>query len=144
MNRQSNKITAIYTRIDYPGNSECIQRQEQALRKYAEKMGVPNLAFYSDDGYNGADPGRPDFQWLLNDIKQGKVENIVVHSLDRLYRDYMSIMSVTTVLTAIYIYECFPSWKRMCGSPASFRIFLWRLTTESGWYISMVIGEGNR
>lgn len=41
MNRQSNKITAIYTRIDYPGNSECIQRQEQALRKYAEKWAYP-------------------------------------------------------------------------------------------------------
>ena len=96
MNRQSIKITAIYTRIDYPGNSECIQRQEQALRKYAEKMGLPNLAFYSDDGYNGAEPGRPDFQRLLNDIKQGKVENIVVHSLDRLYRDYMSICLLYT------------------------------------------------
>lgn len=103
MNRQSNKITAIYTRIDYPGNSECIQRQEQALRKYAEKMGLPNLAFYSDDGYNGADPGRPYFQRLLNDIKQGKVENIVVHSLDRLYRDYMSISQL--------IDELLPKWQ---------------------------------
>lgn len=91
MNRQSNKITAIYTRIDYPGDSECIQQQEQVLRKYAEKMGLPNLAFYSDDGYNGVNPGRPDFQRLLNDIQQGKVENIVVHNLDRLYRDYMRL-----------------------------------------------------
>ena len=66
-------------------------------------MGLPNLAFYSDDGYNGADPGRPDFQRLLNDIKQGKVENIVVHSLDRLYRDYMSISQL--------IDELLPKWQ---------------------------------
>ena len=41
-------------------------------------------------------------------------------------------------------YGCRRSWKRMWGSPASFKIFLWRLTTESGWYISPVMGEGNR
>ena len=27
--------------------------------------------------------------------------------------------------------------------PASIKIFLWRFTTESGWYISPVRGEGN-
>ena len=33
MNRQSNKITAIYTRIDYPGNSEERTAFEDSRRK---------------------------------------------------------------------------------------------------------------
>lgn len=90
MNRQSNNITAIYTRIDHPGNSFCIEEQKDSLRRYAVKLGLPNIEFYSDNGYSGIDPNRPDFNRLLADVKQGKIANLVVHSLDRLYRDYIS------------------------------------------------------
>lgn len=90
MNRQSNKITAIYTRIDYPGNPVCIQMQKDALRRYAEENGLSNIQFYSDNGYSGITPDRPAFQQLLADMEQGKIANLVVHSLDRLYRDHIS------------------------------------------------------
>lgn len=90
MIRQSNQITAIYTRIDYPGNSKCIQRQKDILSRYAEEKGLPNIEFYSDSGYSGVTADRPDFKRLLANIEQGKIENIVVHRIDRLYRDYLS------------------------------------------------------
>lgn len=90
MNRQSNKITAIYTRIDHPGNSVCIQMQKDTLRRYAEENGLSNIQFYSDNGYSGTTQDRPAFKRLLTDMEQGKIAYLVVHSLDRLYRDYMS------------------------------------------------------
>lgn len=90
MNRQLNQITAIYTRIDHPGNSVCIQMQKDILSRYAEEKGLSNIQFYSDNGYSGVAPDRPDFKRLLADIEQGKIENVVVYSLNRLYRDYMS------------------------------------------------------
>ena len=90
MNRQSNKITAIYTRIDHPGNSVYIQMQKDTLRRYAEENGLSNIQFYSDNGYGGTTPDRPAFQRLLADMEQGKIKNLVVYGLDRLYRDHMS------------------------------------------------------
>lgn len=53
-----------------------------------------------------------------------------------------SVMLVTLTLPHVSR-ACRRSWNLRCFSLASFKIFLWRFTTESGWYISPVRGEGN-
>ena len=90
MNRQSNKITAIYVRIDYPGDSEYIQMQIDTLRRYAEEKCLSNTQIYSDNGYSGTASARPAFQRLLADIEHGKITNLIVHSVGKLYRNYMN------------------------------------------------------
>ena len=70
MNRQPNKITAIYTRSDY------------AITK-----GLDNIQIFSDCGYNGIIDNRPDFQKLLAAILQGNVSTIIVRDTCKLYRD---------------------------------------------------------
>jgi len=50
---------------------------------------------YDDGGYTGADTDRPGLQKLINDIKLGKINCIVVYKVDRLSR---SLLDFTKIL----------------------------------------------
>lgn len=58
MNRQSDKITAIYCRLsrddELTGESNSIVNQKAILTKYAKEQGFRNIQFFVDDGYSGA------------------------------------------------------------------------------------------
>ena len=58
MNRQSDKITAIYCRLsrddELTGESNSIVNQKAILKKYAQEQGFRNIQFFVDDGYSGA------------------------------------------------------------------------------------------
>ncbi len=60
----------------------------------------PNLQFYVDDGYTGANFNRSDFQQLLSDVEDGKVVIIVTKDLSRL--------GCNQLHTGLYIEERFP------------------------------------
>ena len=57
MNRQSDKITAIYCRLsrddELTGESNSIVNQRDMLEKYCEKQGWEVVAVYQDDGFTG-------------------------------------------------------------------------------------------
>lgn len=44
---------------------------------------------YKDKGYSGKDTERPSFQRLLDDIKKGRVEKVIVYRLDRISRSLL-------------------------------------------------------
>ena len=58
MNRQSDKITAIYCRLsrddELTGESNSISNQKRILETYAKQNGFTNLRWYTDDGFSGA------------------------------------------------------------------------------------------
>ncbi len=57
MDRQSEKITALYCRLsrddDNEGDSNSVQHQKQILERYAMDHDIRNYKFYVDDGYSG-------------------------------------------------------------------------------------------
>lgn len=55
------------------GESLSIENQRLMLQKYAEEHCFPNIQFYMDDGFSGADFNRPDFKRMMNDVECGKV-----------------------------------------------------------------------
>ena len=55
---------------------------------------------YIDDGYTGTDFNRPAFQSLLEDMKNGKINCVIVKDLSRLGRNYIEVGN--------YIEQVFP------------------------------------
>ena len=54
-------------------------------------------ASYSDGGYSGGNMERPGLQKLLTDIKDGKIQTVVVYKIDRLTRSLMDFSKLVEV-----------------------------------------------
>ena len=46
---------------------------------------------YVDDGYTGTNEKRPSFQRMLEEVKHGKINAIIVKDLSRFMRDYITL-----------------------------------------------------
>ncbi len=79
------KTVAIYTRqsIDKK-DSLSIEGQVDLCKK--ECFEHESVQIYSDKGFSGKNTKRPDFERMINDVKSGKVNKIVVYRLDRFSR----------------------------------------------------------
>ena len=90
MNRQSNKITALYCRVGGScGDMDGLIRRNQMerLTGYAAERGLQNPEFFCDWGFLGTTPERPEYQRMLREIDAGNVSDLVVVNLDRLWRE---------------------------------------------------------
>jgi len=101
MNRQNEKIDALYTRIscedDTAGESGSITNQKAMLESYAEKNGFLNTAHFSDDGYSGKNFERPDWKRLIEEVENGNVRTVIVKDMSRVGRDYLQTGYFTEV-----------------------------------------------
>lgn len=90
MDRQSDKITALYCRIDKPfdiGKDAAIAHaQIDRLSRYAKEHGLKNPMFFCDWGFSGAASDRPEYQRMLREVEAGRVTALVVLNLSRLTR----------------------------------------------------------
>ena len=90
-NTSKNLITALYCRLSQEderlGESLSIENQRLMLQKYAEEHRFPNIQFYVDDGFSGADFNRPAFKRMMTDVECGKVGIVIVKDQSRLGRD---------------------------------------------------------
>ena len=88
MNRQQEKITALYCRIDSGKQNDLDAQYEQiqSLLDYARQHGLPNPHFFCDWGYSGTTADRPAYLRMLQAVTSGHVANLVVAKLDRLIR----------------------------------------------------------
>ena len=71
------------------------------LEKYCKDNGYEIYDYYIDDGYSGLNYNRPNFQRLLQDIENGKIDLVITKDLSRLGRDYI----MTGYYTEIYFNE---------------------------------------
>lgn len=99
------KNCAIYTRksteegLDQDFNS--LDAQREACEAYivsqrAEGWKVVNTQ-YDDGGYSGGNMERPALKALLEDIKAGKIQTIVVYKIDRLTRSLMDFSKLVEI-----------------------------------------------
>jgi len=101
MNRQTQKITALYTRLsrddEAVGESGSIVNQKAMLESYAAQNGFSNVAHFSDDGYSGKDFDRPDWKRLIAEIEKDHIGIVIVKDMSRVGRDYLQTGYYTEV-----------------------------------------------
>ncbi len=84
---------ALYCRLskddDLQGESNSITNQKEILTQYAKENNLNIYDVYIDDGYSGTNFERPDFKRMIQDIKDKKVNMVIVKDSSRLGRDYI-------------------------------------------------------
>ena len=84
--------------------SNSITNQKSMIDLFLKKDKTLSLKdYYIDDGYSGTSFDRPDFKRMIEDIKLGKIDTVIVKDLSRLGRNYSR--------TGIYLEEIFPLFK---------------------------------
>lgn len=96
---------ALYARLsrddELSGESSSISTQRQMLRQYANEQGFHIVDEYIDDGWSGVNFDRPNFERMIEDIEDGKINCVITKDLSRLGRNY--------ILTGQYTEMYFPS-----------------------------------
>jgi site-specific DNA recombinase len=67
-------------------NGHSIDEQIERCRKYCDAMRWNVYRIYTDAGFSGASLSRPGLQQLIRDVKDGKLDKVLVYKLDRLSR----------------------------------------------------------
>ena len=90
---QQVEIWAVYTRLsreETQGYSYSLEIQPDRAEAYARDKGATQIKIYSDPYQTGRNSRRKDLQKLIADIKARRIKAVVVHRLDRLYRNLES------------------------------------------------------
>lgn len=96
MNNEKLKV-AIYLRIgSYDKQEEEKQRKE--LQDYCKKNNYKPDKYYIDNGYSANDKNRPNYNLLLEDIKQKRIDLILVSDLSRLNRSITDLYDFIDLL----------------------------------------------
>lgn len=71
--------------------SNSISNQKQLILDFVrDKADINIVSIREDDGYTGTDYERPDFQRMMDDIKAGIVNCVIVKDLSRFGREYIN------------------------------------------------------
>ncbi len=101
----TNLKTGIYIRVsteDQAKDGFSIPAQKEKLTKYSEINDWNIYDYYIDDGISGKNiKDRSEVNRLIKDIKDGKVDNVLVYKLDRITRSLKDL---------IYLIELFESY----------------------------------
>lgn len=88
-------MIALYPRVstqEQALNGNSIDEQIDRMKNYCAAMGWENYKIYNDAGYSGATMHRPALQQLIEDVKKGKIEKVLVYKLDRLSRSQLDTL----------------------------------------------------
>lgn len=83
---------ALYGRVST--SDQNVETQMEALRAHCARMGYEVAGEYVDNGFSGKDDRRPEFERLLADVRQGRLDAIVVYKLDRIGRSVVHLLNL--------------------------------------------------
>lgn len=70
--------------------SDSISSQRAIIERFvAQNPNIKLVAEFCDDGYTGTNFDRPDFQRMMEAVKAGKINCVIVKDLSRFGRDYI-------------------------------------------------------
>ena len=92
--------TALYIRVSTEGQRT--DSQEQELKGYCRQRGWKDLTLYVDK-IGGAKASRPKLDRLMQDIRSGKIERLLVFKLDRLGRSLTHLALILDELNRLKV-----------------------------------------
>lgn len=79
---------------DGKDKSNSIENQKEMIQRYiSHKESLQNLPVmdFVDDGYTGSNFDRPGFQKMMDGVRSGEIDTIIVKDLSRFGRDYIGV-----------------------------------------------------
>jgi len=94
----SRVVTAIYVRVSTEDQAQegfSIRAQVDKLKAYSLIKGWEIYDIYSDEGISGKNiVDRPEMNRLIDDVNDGKVNNVLVFKIDRLTRNTKNLLEL--------------------------------------------------
>lgn len=90
-------LVGIYTRVstlEQANEGYSLGEQEERLKSYCDARGWTVSKVYKDGGFSGADMDRPALKKMIKDIKDRKIETVIVYKLDRLSRSQKDTLNL--------------------------------------------------
>lgn len=106
MKEEKEIICGLYPRVSTEDQSRfghSLDEQEDRLRKLCEFKGYKIYKVYREEGVSAKNTNRPKFKEMIQDMKDGKINKIIVYKLDRLTR---SIKDLEMICTLLEEYHC--------------------------------------
>ena len=107
MKKEETKVVCgLYTRVSTEDQSRyghSLDEQEDKLKKLCEFKEYEIYKLYREEGVSAKNTNRPKFKEMINDMKSGKINKIVIYKLDRLTR---SIKDLEMICTMLEEYDC--------------------------------------
>lgn len=103
---KKNFVVGIYPRVSTEDQSRfgfSLDEQEESLKRLCEWKGYKIYKVYREEGVSAKSMNRPKFQEMIQDMKDGKINKILVYKLDRLTR---SIQDLETICKLLEEYKC--------------------------------------
>ena len=101
MEEQKKVIAGLYPRVSTEDQSRfghSLDEQEEKLKQLCEFKDYEIYKVYREEGVSAKNMERPKFQEMIEDMKNGKINKIVVYKLDRLTRSIKDLESICTML----------------------------------------------
>ena len=98
-------LAGVYTRLSIEDEDDEEQnsignQKKIALDYLKDKDDIAVTEYYVDNGYTGMNFSRPDFQRMMNDLRSGKINCVIVKDFSRLGRHF--------VMTSEFVEKIFP------------------------------------
>lgn len=127
---RKNVIAGLYPRVstdDQVREGFSLDEQEEEMLRLCEYKNYQVYKVYREEGVSAKNMNRPKFQEMIQDLKDGKINRIIVHKLDRLTR---SIQDLEVICKLIEEYNC--SLDSVCeeiNTDSAMGVFFIRMTT---------------
>ena len=91
---RKNVIAGLYPRVstdDQVREGFSLDEQEEEMLRLCEYKNYQVYKVYREEGVSAKNMNRPKFQEMIQDLKDGKINRIIVHKLDRLTRSIQDL-----------------------------------------------------
>lgn len=127
---KKNVIAGLYPRVstdDQVREGFSLDEQEKEMKKLCMYKNYQIYKVYREEGVSAKNMNRPKFQEMMQDLKYGKINRIIVYKLDRLTR---SIQDLEVICKLIEKYHCsLDSVSEEINTDTAMGVFFIRMTT---------------